>query len=74
MKTHVHMSGWMHMHKPDWHLLGIRADHLFHNPSFWAVLVLAVLICLMILMSIFAASGSNGTMGRPPYPFYPYAP
>ena len=64
----------MHMHKPDWHTMGIHLGHVVHDPRFWAGLALAVLLGLMILATIFTQS-TNGTTTMPnTYPGYPYLP
>ena len=73
MRTHMHMPGWMHLHRPNWHAIGMRLDHLVHDPRFWAALALAVLLTLMILVTIFAKSEGGTTMPHT-FPIYPYAP
>ncbi|MEN8127680.1 MAG: hypothetical protein ABFR90_07725 [Planctomycetota bacterium] len=74
MKAHMHMPGWMHFHKPDWHVVGMRMDHLVHDPRFWAAVALAVLLGLMILTTILAEPGSGETSMPQTFPIYPYAP
>jgi hypothetical protein len=71
-KHNLNMPGWMHLHKPDWYKLGVRFDHLIHDPRFWAVLALAVLLILMILTSIYAKP--VGPSENPVHPIYPYFP
>jgi hypothetical protein len=74
MKVHMHMPGKMHMHKPDWHTVGQRLDHLIHDPRFWAVLALGTLLTLMIL-SVILAKPVIGEFGSPStFPIYPYVP
>ena len=68
-RLHLHKPVWIHPHKPDWHLFGIRMEHLIHDPRFWAAVALIVLLGLMIAMAIF----SSGT-GTPLAPIYPYPP
>ena len=70
---HIHRFGWVHPHKPDWHTLGIRFDHMIHDPRFWAALALAVLLGAMILATILSES-TGGTPKEPIYPTYPYMP
>jgi hypothetical protein len=63
----------IHMHKPDWYKLGVRFDHLIHDPRFWVGIALAVLLGLMVLGVIFGTPGGGTT--RPHYfPVYPYGP
>ena len=69
-KGHLHMPGWMHIQKPDWHNVGVRFEHLIHDPRFWAVLALSVLLILMILSTLFAQKTNMMTttpMGPIPY-------
>jgi hypothetical protein len=70
--AHMHKPNWVHWHKPDWHTMGIRLEHLIHDPRFWAGLALAILLGAMILATIF----SKYTGGTPmtTYPIYPYMP
>lgn len=73
-KLHMHTPGWMrHIHKPDWHTVGLHLDHLIHDPRFWAALALAVLLALMVLTTIFAGSGgySDDSGHTPIYPYMP---
>jgi len=69
----MHTPGWMHMHKPNWHTVGVRFDHMIHDPRFWAVLALAALFGLMVLAAILSES-TGGTTMTPIYPTYPYVP
>ncbi len=72
-RMHIHTPGWVHMHRPDWHTMGIHLGHAIHDPRFWASLALAVLLGAIILAAILSKSGS-GTPTRPIYPTYPYMP
>lgn len=62
-----------HIHKPDWYKLGVRFDHLIHDPRFWAGIALAVLLGLVVLGAIFGASRGEAT-GPYTFPVYPYTP
>ena len=72
-RMHIHTPGWVHMHRPDWHTMGIHFGHLIHDPRFWAGFTLAVLFGLMVLAAILTKS-TGGTTLTPTYPMYPYMP
>ncbi|MBC8378038.1 MAG: hypothetical protein H8E62_02590 [Planctomycetes bacterium] len=73
LRVHMHTPGWVHRHKPDWHTMGIRLDHLVHDPRFWAALALAILLGAMIAATILTKS-IGGTPVVPTYPLYPFMP
>ena len=70
-RIHMHTFHGMHMHKPDWHSLGMHIGHTIHDPHFWAGFTLAVLLALMIITLILSKPGS-GTVRNPITPIYPY--
>ena len=70
---HMHMPGWMHLHKPNWHAMGVHFGHLVHDPRFWAAIALIILFGLMILASIMTKTSNMTPMPRT-YPGYPYLP
>lgn len=70
---HLHTPKWVYRHKPNWHTMGIRLDHIIHDPRFWAGLALAILLGAMILATVFSRS-TGGTPMTPTYPIYPYMP
>ena len=60
-----------HIHKPDWHHLREQFSHVFHDPLFWAILVLAVIFIAMLFL---ATLGPAAPQTPEPYvPVYPYA-
>ena len=60
----------VHLHKPDWHIIGMRFDHIIHDSRFWAGLALVILVALMIVtMILFKPSG--GITANPSYPYMP---
>jgi len=63
----------MHIHKPQWHTLGMHLEHLIHDPRFWAVVAMVILFGLMILM-VTMSSPHTVAGPRPMYPMYPYMP
>ena len=71
-RVHMHTPDWVYRHKPNWHTIGIRLEHIIHDPHFWATLALAILLGLMILTAIFTAR-TGETPVRPVYPGYPYS-
>jgi hypothetical protein len=71
-RLHLHKPVWIHAHKPDWHLFGVRLEHLIHDPRFWAAVALAVLLGAMIALAIFSPGTSRGTPMTPIYPYPPY--
>ena len=71
-RLHLHKPVWIHAHKPDWHLFGIRMERLIHDPRFWAAVALAVLLGAMIALAIFSPGTSRGTPMTPIYPYPPY--
>lgn len=62
----------IHPHKLNWHVLGLRLEHLLHDPRFWAAIALVVLFALMVITAIYAKPG-QGSM-TPLAPMYPYMP
>lgn len=62
----------MHLHKPNWRTIGIRLEHLIHDPRFWAIIALGILFILMILTSIYSKGGQE--MIIPIGPMNPYIP
>jgi len=70
---HIHTPGWMHPHKPDWHILEAHIGHLVHDPRFWSALALVVLFGLLVLMAIYTKTTGQTTL-PPTYPGYPYMP
>lgn len=63
----------MHLHKPNWHIVGLRMEHLLHDPRFWAAIALAILFALMIITAVYTETG-EGTTTSPIAPMYPYMP
>ena len=72
-RMHIHTFGWMHPHRSDWHILGVRLEHIVHDPRFWAGVTLAILFGLMVLAMIFTKPGSGATMPTS-YPDFLYPP
>ena len=64
----------MHIHKPDWYKMGVRFDHLIHDPRFWVGIALAVLLIVMALGVIFGVPRGGGTTAPYTFPVYPYTP
>jgi hypothetical protein len=63
-----------HIHKPDWYKMGVRFEHLVHDPRFWVGIALAVLLGLMALGAIFGNSDSGRAISPHTFPVYPYTP
>jgi hypothetical protein len=70
-KVRMHTPEWLHRHKPNWHTMGPRLDHVIHDPRFWATLALAILLTLIIITMIFSKPVS-GTNRVPFYSIYHY--
>ena len=68
---HLHTPDWTH--RPGWHTIGERMDHLVRDPRFWAGVALAVLVGLMLLTVALSEPGTNPGSG-PVYPSYPFIP
>ena len=62
-----------HLHKPNWHMIAIRMEHLIHDPRFWAAVALGVLFALMIVSLMYAPTKSM-LMPTPMGPIYPGLP
>ncbi len=60
-----------HIYKPDWYKMGVRFDHLIHDPRFWAAVAVAVLVALIVLGAIFGSS-RGGVPSPHSLPVYPY--
>jgi hypothetical protein len=63
-----------HIHKPDWYKMGVRFDHLIHDPRFWVGIALAALLVLMMLGVILGTPRGGGTTGPHTFPVYPFVP
>ena len=72
-RLHMHMPGWVHRHKADWHTLGTHLSHITHDPRFWAALAMTILLLAMIIAAIYSKSAGTTPLG-PTYPSYPYVP
>lgn len=63
-----------HIHKPDWYKMGVRFDHLIHDPRFWVAVVVAVLLGVMVLMALWGLPDSGRPISPHTFPVYPYVP
>lgn len=71
-KTHLHLPDRMHLHRPDWHILGVHLREMTHDPRFWAVLALVVLFGLMILTALLSKGTPMKSGNMNPYnPYWP---
>lgn len=61
----------LHLHKLNWHEVGLRFEHLVHDPRFWAGVALATILALMLLMAILSQSVGDGSY-RNTMPMHPY--
>ncbi len=61
-----------HLHKPDWHQLGIDFDKMIHSYWFWPAIVMLFFV-LMVILAIMI--GNRNTNQLPYYPMhYPFMP
>ena len=61
----------MHMHKVEWHEMGMHIRHWIHDPRLW-VAIAAIIAFGLILLTAWLSELGPVSPNRPVSPMYPY--